>query len=134
LAEGSAREVSGPDPLSSMEPLAIFSIWALGKLPFPTIRQLGRWLGYALYACARSRRRIALENLDLAYGDQLDHSEKRRIAQASFVNLVTMGLEFCWTRNNPTRQKSVSIPKFFDLPWRNRRDSSDPIWEIGRLC
>lgn len=87
-----------------MEKVARLAIWIIGRLRFPTLRKLGGFLGKTLYLGASSRRRIAHENLDLAYGDELDPSQKKRIARSSFVNLATMGLEFCWMRSHPLPQ------------------------------
>jgi KDO2-lipid IV(A) lauroyltransferase len=97
-----------------MEKIARFAIWAVGRFSFPTVRRMGRLLGIVLFLCARARRRTALDNLELAYGDELDPSEKRRIAQASFINLVTLGLEFCWMRSNrlpPDQEVRVLNPE-----------------------
>ena len=55
----------------------------------------GRWTralaapaGGFLYVAARRRRLIALRNLDIAFRSALSPPEKRRIARASFTNLV----------------------------------------------
>lgn len=52
-------------------------------------------MGILFYYFANSRRRVALSNLDLAYGDSLTRGEKTAIAKSSFINLLTTGLEFC---------------------------------------
>ena len=62
-----------------------------------TVRKWGRVLGSLAYYLAGSRRRVALANLDLAYGDALSPTEKKAIAKSSFMNLVTTGLEFCYS-------------------------------------
>lgn len=79
-----------------MESLARILIWVIQRFSLESLRKAGRMLGLAVYRFASSRRRTALANLDLAYGDSLSREEKVRIAKSSFINLVTMGLEFCW--------------------------------------
>jgi KDO2-lipid IV(A) lauroyltransferase len=61
------------------------------------VRLLGRVAGTITYHLAGSRRKIALDNLDLAYGDGLSKPEKVAIAKSSFVNLVTTVVEFCYS-------------------------------------
>ena len=65
--------------------------------PLVRIQQLGRGLGLIGYWLVKNRRKIALDNLDLAYGDSLTEKEKIAIAKSSFQNLVTMGLEVCYS-------------------------------------
>lgn len=72
-------------------------LWSIQLLPLSALRKIGRWGGVATYHMARGRRRIALSNLDLAYGETLSREEKSRIAKSSFINLVTTGLEFCYS-------------------------------------
>ena len=60
-----------------------------------------------VYYCARSGRRVALSNLDLAYGDSLTKKEKVQIAKGSYSNLVTTGLELCYTPHLPRPIDSV---------------------------
>lgn len=79
-----------------MESLARVLIWVVQQFSLESLRKAGRFLGAIAYHVAGSRRRTALANLDLAYGDSLSREEKVRIAKSSFINLVTMGLEFCW--------------------------------------
>ncbi len=60
-----------------------------------------------MYHVARSRRKTALSNLDLAYGDSLSEEEKVWIAKSSFVNLATMALEFCWMPSSTYNTKEI---------------------------
>lgn len=73
------------------------SLWILSWVPLGAVRSLGRFAGKMTYYLARSRRKVALANLDLAYGDLLSPSSKVAIAKSSFVNLVTTILEFCYS-------------------------------------
>jgi len=62
------------------------------------------WLiGNIGYYLAGSRRRLALENLKIAFGNEKSEKELRRICRRSFVNLAYSGAEFLFfkriTRN-----------------------------------
>lgn len=63
-------------------------------LPLSFCRWFGRVLGrLGFYAVPRVRR-VALTNLDLAYGDDLDAESKRRIALEAAENLGIVAAEF----------------------------------------
>jgi KDO2-lipid IV(A) lauroyltransferase len=57
-------------------------------LPPRLARTLAAPAGSLFYLAARRRRRIALRNLDIAFRSELPAREKRRIARASFTNLL----------------------------------------------
>jgi KDO2-lipid IV(A) lauroyltransferase len=76
-----------------MERLARGFIALVQRLSLPALRRLGRCLGRLAYVLAVNRRRVALANLDLAYGAELSKSAKRKIARSSFENLFTTALE-----------------------------------------
>jgi KDO2-lipid IV(A) lauroyltransferase len=77
-----------------MEFLARLVLKFIQLFPLRTLRRIGKFLGLLTYHLASDRRKTALANLDRAYGDSLSREEKVRIAKGSFINLVTMGLEF----------------------------------------
>jgi KDO2-lipid IV(A) lauroyltransferase len=54
----------------------------------------GRYLGRLVYHLARGRRRTALRNLDIAFGEGKTQSEKAAIAKESFENLGKSAVEF----------------------------------------
>jgi KDO2-lipid IV(A) lauroyltransferase len=56
----------------------------LRSLPPETLASLLGLVGRVFYVVGRRRRRIALENLRMVFGDRLSESERRRIAAASF--------------------------------------------------
>lgn len=65
---------------------------------------LGRGLGRWGFLVARGERRVALANLDLAYGDSLSPRAKRRIARQSFEHFGQVSLEIFWSkRATPAR-------------------------------
>ena len=59
----------------------------IGALPLPLAARLGRFAGRASWVLARGRRRIALENLDLVFGERMAPERKEKIAFESFVRL-----------------------------------------------
>jgi KDO2-lipid IV(A) lauroyltransferase len=63
-------------------------------LPLPIGARLGAWLGELLCFVDRSHRRIALQNLALAFPEK-PAAERHRILRASCRNLGRMAAEFC---------------------------------------
>ncbi|MBA4393844.1 MAG: hypothetical protein C0407_09860, partial [Desulfobacca sp.] len=57
---------------------------------------LGNMLGLGLYYGLKSRRRIALNNLSIAFGDQMGFQERRLIAKKSFQFMGRHFLEVCY--------------------------------------
>jgi KDO2-lipid IV(A) lauroyltransferase len=65
------------------------------RLSRATILRLGRALGWVGYYSLPNQRRVALANLDVAFGDTKTRREKRRIARGSFQNFAaTMLAQF----------------------------------------
>jgi KDO2-lipid IV(A) lauroyltransferase len=64
----------------------------LGGRPLKNLLILG--LGRMMYGLLANRRRVALTNLDLAYGDDLSETEKRRLALKAFRYLIRFALDF----------------------------------------
>ncbi|MCP4645739.1 MAG: lysophospholipid acyltransferase family protein [bacterium] len=64
------------------------------RLPLPVCRFIGRSLGRIAYHLVPRIRRVALANLDIAYGDSLDRAAKRRLARASAENVGIVAAEF----------------------------------------
>lgn len=61
-----------------------FMLWLVTRLPYPAIRAIGRGLGIALFHLIKSRRRIALRNLELCFPEKSD-TERYAIARESFA-------------------------------------------------
>lgn len=80
-----------------MEKLTRCIIAFVQRRQLSTVRAWGRFVGDLVYFLARERRKTALQNLDYAYGDSIPKKEKRRIARASFQNLVITGFEFAYS-------------------------------------
>ncbi|MBW7863845.1 MAG: hypothetical protein H3C30_05460 [Candidatus Hydrogenedentes bacterium] len=63
-------------------------------LPLAGARALGKNLAWAAYLLIPRIRRIGMANLDLAYGGELTHAEKKAILQESVRNLGLVAAEF----------------------------------------
>jgi Kdo2-lipid IVA lauroyltransferase/acyltransferase len=71
--------------------LAISTI--LFFIPRPGVLALGRTLGRLAYRVSSRHRRIALDNLTVAFGREKSDRERRRIAAASFAHFGRVTLE-----------------------------------------
>lgn len=67
---------------------------AIRALPLPFARSLGRGIGKVLYGILGRRRRVALRNLQLVYGGEMDEKTRRSIARAVFCHFGEIGAEF----------------------------------------
>ncbi|MCZ6677627.1 MAG: lysophospholipid acyltransferase family protein [Candidatus Poribacteria bacterium] len=84
--------------------LAMFVCW----LPRQSVPILGSGLGYLFYFALAKRRRLALENLQIAFGHDKSADERARICRDSFLNLGKTAIEF------------LRFPKLnFDNIWEN---------------
>jgi len=64
-------------------------------LPENVARAIGRGFGALAYFLDFKHRRIALNNLALAFGDTYTEAERRGIARRNFINLATNFVIFC---------------------------------------
>ncbi|HUI26434.1 MAG TPA: lysophospholipid acyltransferase family protein, partial [Candidatus Kryptonia bacterium] len=65
-----------------------FALAALRRLDLETALHLAERVGGALFLVLRTSRRLALEHLRLAFGDELSAAARRHLARASFVNVA----------------------------------------------
>ncbi len=65
-------------------------------LPHSWIRSLGKGLGLVGYRLIGRRRRIALANLELAYGPAMTESERQTLVRQVFIHFATAALDFLW--------------------------------------
>lgn len=70
--------------------LAIIIRW----LPKGYALMLGSGLGGFLYLALKKRRRIALENLQIAFGDEMSADERAQICRESFKQIGKTAIEF----------------------------------------
>jgi KDO2-lipid IV(A) lauroyltransferase len=73
-----------------------FIAWAMPCLSRQTVWRLGRGIGWVGHYLLPTQRRVALANLDLAFGATKTACEKRRIARASAQNFATTMLMQFW--------------------------------------
>ncbi len=66
----------------------------ISLLPYRAIHALGRFSGYCAFYLHRPFRKKALSNLAIAYGNTKSEAERKKIAIASFQNLMITLLEF----------------------------------------
>jgi lauroyl/myristoyl acyltransferase len=71
--------------------------WVIQRFPRGFVRKLGHALGWATYHVAGKHRKIALANLDVAYGDSKSPKEKERIARACMQNFAATFLTMFWS-------------------------------------
>lgn len=68
--------------------------WFCRQLPKSWAVRLGSWLGKLLYRLLKRRRQIALDNLQIAFGDAEGTAQLREICKASFINVGKTCVEF----------------------------------------
>jgi KDO2-lipid IV(A) lauroyltransferase len=66
----------------------------LARLPRRPAYWLGRRFGDLAYLCLARRRRVALDNLEIAFGSEKSAAERRAIARATFRNLGEHLIDF----------------------------------------
>jgi len=64
-------------------------------LPEGIARGVGVFLGNLAYVADSKHRKIALNNLKLAFGDTYSDRERRAVARKNFINLATNFVVFC---------------------------------------
>lgn len=69
------------------------AFWLFPHLPYDWILKFARLLGWLAYYLSFSQRQVALANLKLALGNQLDVSQRKKIAHASFQSFARTTLE-----------------------------------------
>jgi KDO2-lipid IV(A) lauroyltransferase len=67
---------------------AHWGLWALGRLSLDRALAVGEWTGALLYRTLREPRRLALEHLQVAFGDELSPTAREHLARASFINIA----------------------------------------------
>lgn len=76
------------------------ALLVIPRLPRAAAVGLARVAAGLAWAVDRRDRRIALTNLDLAFGSLLDKSAKRKIALRSFRTFAQVGVDYFWFSRN----------------------------------
>lgn len=71
-------------------------VYLLSLLPRKVGLALGDLLGILLYYCLKRRRTVALNNLSIAFGDQMGGEEQKVIAKKSFQHIGRHFFESCY--------------------------------------
>ena len=75
-----------------------------GRLPLRVAQRLGAGLGRLAYWILPGRRRVALDNLTLVYGEALAPADRTRVARQCFEHLGMTTLECCRLFFGPTER------------------------------
>ncbi len=76
--------------------------WVCRLLPKKWAMSLGTGIGKLLYRTLKKRKQIALNNLQIAFGNDMDEDRRRDMCKASFINLSKTIIEFMrFTKLNP---------------------------------
>ena len=78
-------------------------IFFLKNLSAKSIFRLGRILGHLSYTLASKRRKIALINLSIAFGNKKSNKEKNKIIKNSFIQVALSTLQSLWVIKHPSR-------------------------------
>jgi Kdo2-lipid IVA lauroyltransferase/acyltransferase len=81
----------------------LFFIFSLKSLSARSIFRLGGILGKISYSLAAKRRKIALINLNIAFGNKKSNSEKKKIIKNSFTQVALSALQSLWVLSHPVR-------------------------------
>jgi KDO2-lipid IV(A) lauroyltransferase len=71
--------------------------YVIGRIPRVVSRKIGNLLGDAGYWLDRRHREIALDNISLALGNELDRAEQASLARAVYRNLGQIIFEVGWS-------------------------------------
>jgi Kdo2-lipid IVA lauroyltransferase/acyltransferase len=94
-------------------------------LPLAAALEIGATIGALGYYLVRSRRNIALNNLQLAFGHSISLRERKRIAKESFANFGRVGVEFI-RFSKMTKESSKQHVQIFGA------DNFQAVTDIGR--
>jgi KDO2-lipid IV(A) lauroyltransferase len=95
--------------------LALGLLWCVHWLPLALLAPLGRGLGLLVWRLARSRRRIALRNLELCF-PELSQAERRALAREHFQWLGRSILErgLLWHASLPRLRRLIHVEGHVD--------------------
>ena len=80
--------------------LSIFRIMTslIAVFPRDFLRRMGNLIGLGCYFLLPERRKIAIKNLSLAYGNEKSSDEIKKITQQIFKNLCQIVFEVAWSK------------------------------------
>src|SRR5438132_5701668 len=92
-------------------------------LPRPVVVALARIFGALASLLDRYGRRIALANLDCAFGQKYSASEKRRIVRKSYQHFAQTMLDLMWS----PRLTSANFHRYIDFEWPRELQASENV-------
>lgn len=106
----------------------LFLLRQLQRLPLPVLAALGVVLGRVLYYAARSRRRIALRNLELCF-PEMSPTERRRLARAHLGWMVRSVLEraLLWWGDEARLRRLIQVEGDLHLAEREMGEGGRPV-------
>ncbi len=82
---------------------------------------VGRLLGRLMFVLAWDRRQATLENLGLAFGDEMSAGDRRELARRNFEHLGMLVVEFFrirrWDQKEIAKRLVIEGKRHFDLAW-----------------
>jgi len=102
--------------------LASLAFVTVPLLPRRAVLSLARGLGDAAFRLAGPLRRIALANLDTAFGDSVDAARKRDVARGAFRMYARFFLDLFWFsfRGEARVRQCFRFDPSFDAHWRTK--------------
>lgn len=105
-------------------------------LPRKLITKLARWLGALAFFFSRKLRRIAMANLDVAFGDSMSKDQKEAILKESFCTFALVVLDLFWF--SVFSSKRIPAHLVFDPSFSNYFDRAPVVgttahfgnWEV----
>jgi Kdo2-lipid IVA lauroyltransferase/acyltransferase len=98
----------------------LFSLGWVPFLPRSGVVFLARISSAVAFRFARRLREVGLENLGLAFGDDLDAESKRRLLRKTFRHFALLGLDVIWFTRHPQERMRK---------WIRWDDSTQPMFE-----
>ncbi len=75
----------------------------VGRLSYPNVLRLGKWLGLFMLKVATSRRNIATRNLELCF-PELDDAQRQKLLRENFISTGRGLTETAWIWNNDSQR------------------------------
>ncbi len=98
--------------------LFAMAMWLVPMFSRQTVLRLALLGGWLAWVFARRDRRIALANLDLAFGSTRTAQEKHLIAQQAFTSFAQTGLDYFWfSQNREARLREWVVPDESAQKW-----------------
>jgi KDO2-lipid IV(A) lauroyltransferase len=105
-------------------------------LPFNSAMAIGRGLGNLVRILSKKRYNVALQNLQIAYGDELTDAERHRIAAESFKSFgmfMVESVKFGYMSKDEVMRRVAVCPECFTYFEDITRDGNGCLFITGHL-